>query len=170
MGIGERDVNVQARKLIKNGCLNLSAMPARTSRSKGLNSPEAVRTWQTHAISSLEAAPASTVSNSWETGIGKLIDRIASDVLPGGRVATLGPLPGLEPRDVTSVWVGAALCVLLTDRAIDRPDDPVRQPAAYFRGMLNRAHAGELRLHNSDFGILAAVVPPLECGDPSPRR
>lgn len=50
--------------------------------------------------------------------------------------------------------VGAALCVLLTDRGIDRTDDPVRQPAAYFRGMVNRARAGELRLHNSVFGLL----------------
>lgn len=49
---------------------------------------------------------------------------------------------------------GATLCVLLTDRAIDRPDNPVREPAAYFRGMVNRARAGELRLHNSVFGLL----------------
>ena len=50
--------------------------------------------------------------------------------------------------------VGATLCVLLTDRAIDRTENPVRQPAAYFRGMVNRARVGELRLHNSIFGLL----------------
>lgn len=50
--------------------------------------------------------------------------------------------------------VGASLCVLLTDRALDRPKDPVRQPAAYFRGMVNRAREGELRLHNSVYGLI----------------
>ena len=49
---------------------------------------------------------------------------------------------------------GAALCVLLADQAIDRPENPVRQPAAYFRGMVNKARAGELRLHNSIFGLI----------------
>lgn len=49
---------------------------------------------------------------------------------------------------------GAALCLLLTDRATERTENAVEKPAAYFRGMVNRARAGELRLHNSVFGLL----------------
>lgn len=49
---------------------------------------------------------------------------------------------------------GAALCVLITDRARDRDTDPVRSPAAYFNGMLKRAADGELHLHKSIFGLL----------------
>lgn len=49
---------------------------------------------------------------------------------------------------------GAAICLLVTDRATERIENPVRQPAAYFRGMTERGRAGELRLHNSVFGLL----------------
>jgi replication initiation protein RepC len=49
---------------------------------------------------------------------------------------------------------GAALCLLVTDRATDREENAVRQPAAYFRSLVNRAGRGELRLHNSVFGLL----------------
>ncbi len=49
---------------------------------------------------------------------------------------------------------GAAVCLLLTDQAMLRPDDPVRQPGAYFRAMVNRARTGELNLQGSVFGIL----------------
>ena len=49
---------------------------------------------------------------------------------------------------------GAAVCVLLTDQATQREDDPVRLPAAYFNAMINRAKQGELRLHSSVFGLL----------------
>lgn len=49
---------------------------------------------------------------------------------------------------------GASICVLITDRATERPKNPVRQPAAYFQGMINRSRTGELRLHNSVFGLL----------------
>ena len=49
---------------------------------------------------------------------------------------------------------GAALCVLVTDRGALREEDPVRQPTAYFRSLINRARRGELRLHNSIFGLL----------------
>jgi len=49
---------------------------------------------------------------------------------------------------------GAAVCLLVTDRATLREDDPVESPAAYFRGMVNRAERGELRLHRSVFGLL----------------
>ncbi len=50
---------------------------------------------------------------------------------------------------------GAALCLLVTDRATERTENVVEKPAAYFRGMINRARTAELRLHNSVFGILA---------------
>lgn len=50
--------------------------------------------------------------------------------------------------------VGASLCLLITDAALDRGKNAVRQPAAYFQGMVNRARAGELHLHNSVFGLI----------------
>jgi len=50
--------------------------------------------------------------------------------------------------------VGASLCVLITDQGTQRAENRVTQPAAYFRGMVNRARAGELRLHSSVFGLL----------------
>lgn len=49
---------------------------------------------------------------------------------------------------------GAALCLLLTDQGASRSEKPVRAPAAYFRGLIHRARAGELRLHKSVFGLL----------------
>lgn len=49
---------------------------------------------------------------------------------------------------------GAAICLLLTDQAVQREQDPVRKPGAYFNAMIARARAGELRLHNSIFGLL----------------
>jgi hypothetical protein len=49
---------------------------------------------------------------------------------------------------------GASICVLLTDHATQRADDPVLKPAGYFNAMINRAKSGELKLHNSIFGIL----------------
>ncbi|MBL9170324.1 MAG: hypothetical protein JNN07_21490 [Verrucomicrobiales bacterium] len=50
--------------------------------------------------------------------------------------------------------IGATVCLVLTDQAMQRENDPVRKPGAYFRAMVNRAHTGELRLHSSVFGIL----------------
>ncbi|MCG6157629.1 plasmid replication protein RepC [Rubinisphaera margarita] len=49
---------------------------------------------------------------------------------------------------------GATLCVLVTDQACLRTEDPVRQPAGYFRAMIDRARCGELQLHRSIFGLL----------------
>ena len=49
---------------------------------------------------------------------------------------------------------GAAVCLLLTDRATQRADDPVRKPAAYFWAMVERARGGELRLHSSVLGLI----------------
>jgi len=54
--------------------------------------------------------------------------------------------------------VGASLCVLITDRATERLENPVTQPAAYFRGMVNKARGGELRLHSSIFGLIERCV------------
>lgn len=49
---------------------------------------------------------------------------------------------------------GAAICVLLTDKAQQREHKPVLKSGAYFNAMINRAKEGELHLHNSIFGIL----------------
>lgn len=49
---------------------------------------------------------------------------------------------------------GSALCVLITDQASLRRDNPVQQPAAYFRAMIQRAKRGELQLYRSIFGLL----------------
>lgn len=46
------------------------------------------------------------------------------------------------------------MCLLLTDQAMQREVDPVRQPGAYFRAMIQRARTGDLHLHNSIFGLL----------------
>ncbi len=48
---------------------------------------------------------------------------------------------------------GAALCLIVTDQASQRSDNSVRQPPAYFRGMLNKARSGQLQLHKSIFGL-----------------
>lgn len=49
---------------------------------------------------------------------------------------------------------GAAVCMVLTDQATSRANAPVTCPPAYFRGMINKAKSGELKLHNSIFGLL----------------
>ena len=49
---------------------------------------------------------------------------------------------------------GAAICLLLTDKAQQRDNNPVQKTGAYFNAMINRAKGGELHLHNSIFGIL----------------
>lgn len=53
---------------------------------------------------------------------------------------------------------GAALCILITDRARHRDTDPVRSPAAYFNGMLKRASDGDLHLHKSIFGFVSQAA------------
>lgn len=47
---------------------------------------------------------------------------------------------------------GAAVCVALIDAGLDREDNPVRKPAAYFKAMLKRAGQGHLNLQKSVFG------------------
>ncbi|TWT43462.1 plasmid replication protein RepC [Botrimarina hoheduenensis] len=74
-------------------------------------------------------------------------DRLRGEL--GVSQASWGEACGLLGRS------GAALCVLVTDRATLREDQPARLPAAYFRGLVNRARRGELRLHNSVFGLLS---------------
>ena len=49
---------------------------------------------------------------------------------------------------------GAALCVLVTDRAAQRDCGRVTKPAGYFYAMVKRARTGELRLHKSFSGSL----------------
>lgn len=55
---------------------------------------------------------------------------------------------------VTLGRTGAAICILLTDYATYRDDNPVAKPAGYFNAMINRAKSGDLKLHSSIFGIL----------------
>jgi replication initiation protein RepC len=50
----------------------------------------------------------------------------------------------------------AAVCVVLIDQAMHRPDKPVRKPNGYFRSMIRKSQTGELHLHKSVFGILKA--------------
>lgn len=49
---------------------------------------------------------------------------------------------------------GAALCLLITDQAMQRSVNPVQKPGAYFNAMINRARTGELNLQKSIFGVL----------------
>ena len=55
---------------------------------------------------------------------------------------------------VTLGRTGAAICLLLTDQATQRANNPVKKPAGYFNAMINRAKSGELHLNKSIFGIL----------------
>lgn len=48
---------------------------------------------------------------------------------------------------------GASLCLMVTDRASLREQNQVRSPAAYFRGMLNKAEQGKLNLQRSVTGL-----------------
>ena len=48
----------------------------------------------------------------------------------------------------------AAVCLMVTERATMRSENRVRQPAAYFAGMIKKAEQGELRLYRSVFGLL----------------
>jgi len=49
---------------------------------------------------------------------------------------------------------GAAVCVLLLDQALQREENRVMKPAAYFNAMINRALTGELHLQKSVMGLL----------------
>ena len=55
---------------------------------------------------------------------------------------------------ITLTRIGAVICLILTDQAAQRSEDKVRNPAAYFNAMINRARLGELHLHKSIFGLL----------------
>ena len=49
---------------------------------------------------------------------------------------------------------GAALSVLLTDHSTQRSFNPIENANGYFCAMMDRARSGELKLHNSIFGLL----------------
>jgi len=49
---------------------------------------------------------------------------------------------------------GAAVMLIIVDRATEREDNPVRSPGAYFRAMLARARTGNLNLQASIFAWL----------------
>lgn len=48
----------------------------------------------------------------------------------------------------------AAIGVMLTSHATQRPHNRVQSPAAYYHRLVQKARVGELRLHNSVFGLL----------------
>ena len=52
--------------------------------------------------------------------------------------------------------IGAAVCIILTDRAVNRPDNPVQKPGAYFKSMITRAESGQLNLQKSIMGAMKA--------------
>lgn len=54
---------------------------------------------------------------------------------------------------------GAALCVLVTDRAQSRLRDPVRSCPAYFQGLVKKATDNQLNLGSSIFGFLSCGRP-----------
>ena len=47
----------------------------------------------------------------------------------------------------------AAICIILIDHAVQRPENAVRKPTGYFRAMIGKAGRGELHLHKSIFGL-----------------
>ena len=49
---------------------------------------------------------------------------------------------------------GAAVCILLLDQAVQRDENRVMKPAAYFNAMINRAISGDLHLQKSVMGLL----------------
>ncbi len=49
---------------------------------------------------------------------------------------------------------GAAICVMIIDQKSQDPENPVKNPGGYLRGMTARAKSGELNLQNSVFGLL----------------
>ncbi|KKJ75212.1 hypothetical protein WH95_19525 [Kiloniella litopenaei] len=50
--------------------------------------------------------------------------------------------------------LSAAACVLIADKNQYHPDNPVRNPGGFLRGMVDKARKGELKIHRSIFGIL----------------
>jgi len=49
---------------------------------------------------------------------------------------------------------GAALCLVLTDRGLQRSKNKIQSAPAYYKSLIKKARAGELSLHRSVFGIL----------------
>lgn len=49
---------------------------------------------------------------------------------------------------------GAALAVMIIDQKAQDPENPIRNPGGYLRGMTARAKEGKLNLHRSIFGLL----------------
>jgi hypothetical protein len=60
----------------------------------------------------------------------------------------------------------AAVSVVLVERRMTDPDNPVSKPGGYLRGMLAKAGRGQLHLHKSIFGLsksAAARREPARC-------
>ncbi|WP_068317839.1 plasmid replication protein RepC [Polycladidibacter hongkongensis] len=52
----------------------------------------------------------------------------------------------------------AALAVIIADRRMRDPDNPVRSAGGFLRALIAKAPTGELHLHKSVFGLMAKVV------------
>ncbi|GAB2209076.1 plasmid replication protein RepC [Roseibium sp. ROS1] len=61
----------------------------------------------------------------------------------------------------------AAVSVVLVERRMTDPDNPVTKPGGYLRGMLAKAGRGQLHLHKSIFGLSKSAAARRE---PAPRR
>ncbi|WP_296604646.1 plasmid replication protein RepC [Roseibium sp.] len=61
----------------------------------------------------------------------------------------------------------AAVSVVLVERRMTDPDNPVSKPGGYLRGMLAKAGRGQLHLHKSIFGLSKSAAARRE---PAPRR
>ncbi|WP_082444841.1 plasmid replication protein RepC [Roseibium aggregatum] len=61
----------------------------------------------------------------------------------------------------------AAVSVVLVERRMTDPDNPVSKPGGYLRGMLAKAGRGQLHLHKSIFGLSKSATARRE---PAPRR
>ncbi|WP_229006703.1 plasmid replication protein RepC [Roseibium aggregatum] len=87
-------------------------------------------------------------------------------------VATAAAWIGVSP----SLWAtmraqigpaAAAVSVVLVERRMTDPDNPVTKPGGYLRGMLAKAGRGQLHLHKSIFGLSKSAAARRE---PAPRR
>jgi hypothetical protein len=146
MGVDYRSLLAQAVQLEQDGRLKLNSDKdapldeSKPTATDGSDWDATVCQWQLNIQSRIAATSTEVKSDAWMKGIGHLIARIATDLLPGGRVATVDPIPGLPTCNVSSIWVDSDILPLRTrDEAFaqgstgfDTSDDDRRQPASLF--------------------------------------
>ncbi|WJS05799.1 replication initiation protein RepC [Roseibium aggregatum] len=71
---------------------------------------------------------------------------------------------GLSPALWTSLRsetgsAAASVCIVVTERRLADPNNPVVNPGGFVSGMLTRARQGKLYLHKSVFGLLKQPQP-----------